>query len=683
MFRSLYPTSVKNKFMLLILVFFTALITTIVFFTYQQRYSDILNSEKAKLHTQLCQLTNIFDTQKAQAISLASLMAINPEIARAVAGKDTPALKKIALPMYHHKPEKFGDDLSGFRKAVLDVNTRQKPVAGLENGKYGFGIRGVVPIFYNGRHVGSVETGIKVNDALIMPLKEKYGFDVSIVIPKGNAFIYKAKTHSLNILKKSYPWLRKMMQTDQIHFKQVQKSGKHLLTLFTPLKDYKGDTLGVMAIPRDIAPVMAKLKQDIIWMIAVGVAFLALLMGVFYIIFNAMIKKPLDNLTGKINQVVSGDFTATIEQNMPQPQKTPFQDDPGGRCWETSGSFSIIDISCPRLLDGVYKECKDCKEVYQTISMDEFQELSSYFNALVFTLKKLVLDIQENTRLVVFSSKELQGDSQEMDHKSQRAYQDSKAVASNADVMSGNINSVAAASEQASTNINQVAQAARKMGEKVTRIAEKTEQANKVAQAAVDQTKHTSDKVALLSNSAGDISKVTDTITEISEQTNLLALNATIEAARAGEAGKGFAVVASEIKELANQTFAATVEIKEKIDAIQASTGETRNDITKTSQVMDQVSDLVSSITMDMEGQSEFTRQIGHNMSEAAQGLTEVTQTLSHSSEAAVKIAQDIGSVSQDSAEIAQGTVKVGKKANDLLLMSEKAEVMISKFNVG
>lgn len=54
--------------------------------------------------------------------------------------------------------------------------------------------------------------------------------------------------------------------------------------------------------------------------------------------------------------------------------------------------------------------------------------------------------------------------------------------------------------------------------------------------------------------SASEIRKVVDLITEIAEQTNLLSLNASIEAARAGEQGKGFAVVANEVRNLADQS---------------------------------------------------------------------------------------------------------------------------------
>jgi len=108
--------------------------------------------------------------------------------------------------------------------------------------------------------------------------------------------------------------------------------------------------------------------------------------------------------------------------------------------------------------------------------------------------------------------------------------------------------------------------------------------------------------------SAHAISKVTETITEISEQTNLLALNATIEAARAGEAGKGFAVVANEIKELAKQTNEATLDIKTKIEDVQVATDNTVADIEEISKVINNVNEIVVTITMAVGEQSKATK---------------------------------------------------------------------------
>lgn len=70
---------------------------------------------------------------------------------------------------------------------------------------------------------------------------------------------------------------------------------------------------------------------------------------------------------------------------------------------------------------------------------------------------------------------------------------------------------------------------------------------------------------------AEKIANVGASIQAIAQQTNLLALNATIEAARAGDAGRGFSVVASEVKNLSQQTAAATKAIGEHVESIQSS----------------------------------------------------------------------------------------------------------------
>ena len=71
-----------------------------------------------------------------------------------------------------------------------------------------------------------------------------------------------------------------------------------------------------------------------------------------------------------------------------------------------------------------------------------------------------------------------------------------------------------------------------------------------------------------LSQYAGQMNTIIETITSIANSTGMLALNASIEAARAGEAGRGFAVVASQISTLASQTKSATVNITELINHI-------------------------------------------------------------------------------------------------------------------
>lgn len=59
-----------------------------------------------------------------------------------------------------HRPDRYGDNLTGVRDTVAAANKEKKYVEGFEEGRIYNGFRFVSPLFYGDRHVGSVETSI-------------------------------------------------------------------------------------------------------------------------------------------------------------------------------------------------------------------------------------------------------------------------------------------------------------------------------------------------------------------------------------------------------------------------------------------------------------------------------------------------------------------------------------------
>ncbi|SDT92383.1 methyl-accepting chemotaxis protein [Stappia sp. ES.058] len=80
-----------------------------------------------------------------------------------------------------HKPEKFGDDLSGFRNTVVETNTKGIVISGLEKGVAGIGNRGVVPVTRNGVHLGSVEFGLGFHELFVADFTHQTGYPLAIL----------------------------------------------------------------------------------------------------------------------------------------------------------------------------------------------------------------------------------------------------------------------------------------------------------------------------------------------------------------------------------------------------------------------------------------------------------------------------------------------------------------------
>ena len=716
--KKVVPVKVKTKLLVTLGLLITLLIAIPTILSYRVTLNNATVRLEHELTATITQVLYILTSEKAEQLRLLAhtvagmpsvqdnLMFQNRDDLQAVAEPLYTGLKKIIdLNVFHfhlvpatsflrlQKPEKFGDDLSSFRKTVVQVNKTQQDAVGIEKGVAGLSIRAVTPVRYlNKKHVGSVEFGMPINDKLLKELKANYHVEISLIVPEKEGFRYQAKTHSLTIPEKKFPFLNKIMTGEKdITVKRVTKNGKELLTAYMPIRDYSGNVVAVLAIPKDINDVLAAAKKSAMISVLIGFIVLVVIQVFVYFLFVKLIDYPIKKFTILLESASRGDLSQNVDMasidsvNCSELVQCGKKDcsmyGKTGYCWEEAGS-AAEHIQCPMILDGEYESCSECKRVFRSTVQDEFSELSAYMHSFFSNVRTLVRDINTNSTNLNNSSIGLAEVSEKIDAGSSDSAERADAVAAAAEEMSSTMTSVAAATEQAAANVNVMTTATEEISSTVGEIQASTTNAKRITGDAVLQAADISGKVDELGSAAVDIGKVTETITDISAQTNLLALNATIEAARAGEAGKGFAVVANEIKDLAKQTADATGEIKERIDGIQNSTEVTVNGIKKISEIITEIDTIVSSIAISLEEQSSTMTELTANIVQAGDGISEVSENVAQSSTVSQQISSDISEVNQAVRDISTGTGEVRNNAEELRNLSIVLKTLIEKFTV-
>ncbi len=313
---------------------------------------------------------------------------------------------------------------------------------------------------------------------------------------------------------------------------------------------------------------------------------------------------------------------------------------------------------------------------------DEIGQMLQSLNTMSQSMRTMFGEIIQSSQTLTSSSTELSAVADQISKNVDQSAEKSNGVAASAEEMTTNMNSVAAVTEETEANIQLIVSASNEMTATIQEISGSTANGSTITQKAVEEAKQVSSKVDVLGKAAQEISKVTDTIDDISEQTNLLALNATIEAARAGDAGKGFAVVAGEIKALAQQTAEATKEINEKITSVQDITAESVAAIETIVNVITEINDIVNAVATAIEEQSATTSEISSNVAQAASGVEEVNNSINQTSAVAGEVSGDIAGINQSVQEVNDGSQQVSQSAAELSRLAEDLNEMISRFKV-
>ena len=294
----------------------------------------------------------------------------------------------------------------------------------------------------------------------------------------------------------------------------------------------------------------------------------------------------------------------------------------------------------------------DLSSRVQYAADDELGRLAGATNQMVDSLRQVLSHIGERAVTLATASEELSSVSTQM--------------IGSAEETSRQASMVSSGSEQISRNVESVSVSVEEMIASIQEISKNTSEAARVATVAAGEADVTNAAVNKLGASSAEIGKVVQVINTIAQQTTLLALNATIEAARAGEAGKGFAVVANEVKELANETAAATKDISRKIEAIQADTTDAIHAIGKISDTIQQIKDISNSIATALEQQLATSGEIGRNLAEAARGSGGISDGI-------VKVAE----IARDTAGSSENTQKA---AEELARLAAELRALTQRF---
>ncbi|MFL9827065.1 cache domain-containing protein [Rhodoplanes sp. SY1] len=566
-----------------------------------------------------------------RALALADSLAANRGIQAAFAARDREALAGLLVPdfgrlkdqhrvvqmQFHtapatsflrvHRPEKFGDDLSAIRQTVVEVNRSGKPVSGLENGVEGLGIRGVVPVLHQGRAVGSVEIGMSFGKPLLQSFKQTSGADLAVHLKSPSGFDTFASTFAQAPVLGAEQ-MAAAAAGQVVSFATALGGRDHAVAL-APVRDYRGDVIGVSVLAVDQSKFTAAMAEARNWSIGIGLAVLIVTLGLAALL-NRSIVQPLRALTAGMRRLADGDFEVVL---------------PGlGRRDEIGEVAAAVEAFKRKAIEKARLDAEHQEQERIRIREEQNAKVEAAIEAFRSSIEAMLGSVNDNAAT-------MRANAETIDGLSARASTEATEAAS--------------ASEQASASVETVAAAAEELSASIGEIGRQLGQATEVVKTADQRTGRSVAEIESLATMSQRIGTVVELIETIAAQTNLLALNATIEAARAGEAGKGFAVVASEVKALAGQTAKATAEIAGEIAAIQSSTRNAVEVVREIGEAMREISQVTATIAGAVEQQGSATREISHNAHAAAAGNTTLSGNIGRVSTAVGDASRAAGAV--------------------------------------
>jgi PAS domain S-box-containing protein len=304
--------------------------------SYRFQASLIHVNEAERLKNQYQYFLNDIDFKTNMAMSLAYLVAGNPDVAEAFAKRDRKRLIDLLHPAYQrlnqdfgvkqfhfhlppatsflrlHALDEYGERMEAYRHTINKARETGSGIGGLEWGVFGFGIRSVVPVFYEKTQIGTVEFGLSFEEPLLEEFKKNYGSDLTLYVQEEPG-VNRPKVFSSTLDKALLPieLFNQAFYTGEVVFHTAELDGRDMAIIAGPVRDYSSKVVAVVEISVDRSPTLALLKRYGTIAVVIGLAGLALSISFVWFI-SVLFTRRIEEVVQAADQIAAGHRDARI-----------------------------------------------------------------------------------------------------------------------------------------------------------------------------------------------------------------------------------------------------------------------------------------------------------------------------------------------------------------------------------